>query len=87
MQFGVAAMLFFPFIAALPLKITDSLVVGRMPVYVGLSISIVAAIGYLSGDLTETILSHGILISWLTLYLLGSTTDRERESVAKPPAC
>ena len=73
MQFGVAGMLVFPFLAGISLRFIDCLAVNRMPIHVGLALSIIAGVQYVSADLTETLLSHGIFAAWLTLYLLGQS--------------
>ena len=84
MQFGVIGMLIFPLLAGLSLKVIDSLAVNRMPAYVALALSVVAGIQYLSGDLTETLLSHGVFMAWVTIYLMGDPESRGSPKTRPP---
>ena len=83
MHAGFPGMVIFGMIVGILLKLADSLTVGRMPLRVGVPLSMVIFDGLLRGaDLTAWLLTFGGLAGIIMLFLLGSriqsyvTSDR-----------
>ena len=55
-----------------PLRIVDALIVGRLPLWFGLSLVIVPFISlFTSADLSTALLTHGLAVSLVLLWLFG----------------
>lgn len=74
-HFGAIGVLLFPLIAGLTLKVIDIISYRRMPARVALAFAIVVGIQYTSADLAETLLTHGMFLTWITLLMFGETSN------------
>ena len=73
MHFGFVGMLLFSAITGFLVRMVDSLVVDRLPNWVGLAIIIVPFWSlFLSSDLSTAMLTHGIIPGFVMLWLFGS---------------
>jgi len=73
MHAGLLGMVIFGIIVGILLRLVDSLIVGRMPLRVGIPLSMVIFNGLLRGaDLTTWFLTFGGLIGIIMLFLLGT---------------
>jgi hypothetical protein len=71
MHFGFVGMLVFSVVAGLIFKLIDGLTSERVPLWVGVAIMIVPVFSLTSADLPTTIVSHGLGLALLFLWLLG----------------
>lgn len=71
MHFGFVGMLVFSFVTGLIFKLIDSLISERVPLWVGVAITIVPVHSLTEGDLPTTLITHGLGLSLLFLWLLG----------------
>jgi len=73
MHFGYPGMAVFSIIVGFLLRITDSLIGRRLPVWLGLAIVIVPFWSLFgNADLSTSLLTHGLLVSFLILWLFGA---------------
>lgn len=73
MHFGFMGMVMFGIVVGALLRLADSLTVGRMPLTMGVPLSMVIFNGLLRGaDLTTWLLTFGGLVSIMMLFLLGT---------------
>ncbi|WP_408955105.1 O-antigen polymerase [Natroniella sp. ANB-PHB2] len=72
MHFGFIGMLIFSSIIGLILKLMDSIIENRMPKWVGISIMIIPMFSLRSADLPTILLTHGLGLSLIFLWLLSS---------------
>jgi len=83
MHFGFIGMFIYAAITRLLLNITDSLIVGNLPYWIGLSILIVPYFNLFTGaDLTTALGTHGLGIGFLMLWLFTSQKDDEMSRFA-----
>lgn len=77
MHFGYPGMIFFGLLIGLLCWLVDSLILGRMPFWLGLSIVIVPFFNIFTGaDLTTALGTHGLGIGLLILWLLGEDLSK-----------
>lgn len=80
MHFGYVGMLMFSVVVGLLLKLADSLTIGRMPVWLGISI-VVAPFRTLftSADLFAALMTHGIIVAFVIMMVIASRrTPRDK---------
>jgi hypothetical protein len=72
MHFGFIGMLLYSLIVGLLFRLTDSLTVDRLPIWVGLSILIDPYVNLFTGaDLTSALATHGLGIGTVMLWLMS----------------
>ena len=77
MHFGYIGMLFFGAIIGFLARIVDSLVIDRLPMWLGLSIVIVPFFNMFTGaDLTTAFGTHGLGVGLVILWLIGLESNR-----------
>lgn len=77
MHFGLGGVVVYSVIVGLLLWMVDSLSFKRLPVWVAISISIVPFFSlFTSADLTTALLTHGIMVVLILLWLLGRKENK-----------
>jgi hypothetical protein len=72
MQLGVAGVFVYTILIAIIMKLFDTFTVGRMPVWLGTVVMAVSIFQLVNTDLTTAIMTHGIAINLLALWMIGS---------------
>jgi hypothetical protein len=88
MHFGIVGMLAFSLIVGVLLRIADVLTVGRMPVWMGICVTVGSFFNMFSdADISTTLATHGLGISFLLLLAYGQSRKTEEKSAAavQPP--
>ena len=83
MHFGAIGMFTFAFLLAVVLRLYDSLIVGRIPLEVGIPVAMTPALQFVNGDFTATLVSHGVGLSFVVLLLIGGK-DKKSASNKRP---
>jgi len=71
MHAGFAGIMLYSVLLGILVKITESLTSGRVPYDFGAAVSTIAYLQLVNTDLTTALLTHGIAMSMLVLFLLG----------------
>lgn len=84
MHFGPAGLIAFSLIVGLLLRITDVLTHGRVPVWMGTAIVIGPYYALFNdSDLTTALLTHGLALALLVLFLYGRFSERKNTFLAR----
>lgn len=76
MHFGYTGMLIFALVVGMLILLADSLILGRVPMWVGVSIVVVPFFSlFTSADLPTALLTHGIIVAFLALVVMGNKRD------------
>ena len=77
MHFGFVGVILYSVIVGILLGLVDSLSSGRMPLWVAISFTIVPFFTlFTSADLTTSLLTHGIIIDLILLWLFGMKKNK-----------
>ncbi|HBI72830.1 MAG TPA: hypothetical protein DDY59_06555 [Lachnospiraceae bacterium] len=80
MHFGFWGMIVFSFIVGVLVWLVDILIYNRLPLWLGLSIIVMPFFSlFTSSDLFTSLLTHGIIICLLILWLLGNKSRKENK--------
>lgn len=80
MHFGYMGMFTFSIIVGLLLWITDMLVYKRIPIWLGISIIIIPFFTlFTSADLFTSLLTHGIILGLMIIFLFGSSLENDKQ--------
>lgn len=84
MHFGFFGMIIYSVIVGLLLRIVDMLVVNKLPLRFGLSLVIIPFFSlFTSADLTTALLTHGLLLSLLLLWLFSARRTTINKAVRR----
>lgn len=72
MQLGAVGVFLYTIILAIILKLFDLLAYGRMPLWVATGVVAVSVFQLVNADLTTSLLTHGIALNLLAVWLIGS---------------
>lgn len=72
MQLGAAGIFLYTILIAGIMKIFDLLTIGRIPVWLGTAVGAISIFQLVNSDLTTALLTHGIAISLVGMWLIGS---------------
>ena len=84
MHFGAAGIFGYSVLVGLILRVYDSLIVNRIAMSVGVPIAAAAVFQLVNADLTTALLTHGIGLSLLMLWLLGNSGEAVERRTALP---
>jgi hypothetical protein len=82
MHFGFIGIILFSIIVGFVFKLIDSIVKNRIPLWLGIAVMIVPINSLVSADLPTALLTHGIGLGILFLWLISSKKTKVKFSTS-----
>ena len=84
MHFGWFGMIIFPVLVGVTLKLLDKVALDRIPNEIAIPLTAVAGVQFLSSDFTTTLLTHGLLLTFVCALLIGKKSNQGQAGAAQP---